>query len=142
MSGRPGFGPPPNQRNPFSNPAPLYGAPRRDYDSESEAGDSFSHRDTYNTVNSTTRLTSAQDPFGTSLAYHPTFCTIDPPFFIPVRNDSESEIDVYSNNYEGSVDSHTGYPSGASFSDAPGPRGSKEPYPAWTADRQIPISPE
>jgi len=49
-----------------------------------------------------------------------------------VRGDNES---VYSNNYAASIDSHTG-----SFTDAPGPRGSKDPYPAWSADRHVPMS--
>ena len=59
--------------------------------------------------------------------------------------DNESEVDVYGNKYASSIDSHTGpsYPSGiSSFSDMPGPRGSRDPYPAWTADRQIPMSTE
>ncbi|TDL27462.1 glycosyltransferase family 48 protein [Rickenella mellea] len=47
------------------------------------------------------------------------------------RGDNESE------RYAGSVDSHGGH-HGSTF----GPPGSQEPYPAWTADRQIPMSTE
>ena len=70
MAGRPGYGlpanPNPNVRNPFNNPAP-YAQPRREYDSESEAGDSYGRRDTYGSVNSSTNLNSAHplnSPYG------------------------------------------------------------------------------
>lgn len=78
------------------------------------------------------------------LSFVPPYSVLNP-FSSSVRGDNESEVDVYSNHYEGSVDSHTGpmYPSGVSnYSDMPGPRGSKDPYPAWTADKQIPMSTE
>ena len=84
--------------------------------------------------------------------------TVSPPIFtcfeIPIfvsklvlnlfsTGDNDSEIDVYGNQYEGSIDSHMGGSTYSSYhQDIPGPRGSKDPYPAWTADRQVPISPE
>lgn len=50
-----------------------------------------------------------------------------------------SESDVYGRRYTPSVESHSSTPI-SPFSD-PG-TGSSEPYPAWAADRQIPMSTE
>lgn len=60
---------------------------------------------------------------------------------------NESESDLYGGRYNASVDSHV---SGIEYSvETAGirssdlnHRGSQEPYPAWTADRQIPMSTE
>ncbi|KAF9069635.1 1,3-beta-glucan synthase [Rhodocollybia butyracea] len=46
----------------------------------------------------------------------------------------------YNQQYASSVDSHSSYPSISPFAD-PG-LGTGEPYPAWSADRQIPMSTE
>ncbi|KAG8960155.1 hypothetical protein FRC00_000821 [Tulasnella sp. 408] len=63
--------------------------------------------------------------------------------------DAEStENDVYGNSYppsseslpQGSRGGHSDY-STAQYGDY-GPSGSREPYPAWTAERQIPLSKE
>lgn len=56
-------------------------------------------------------------------------------FFIWFLGDSEAN-----RRYNPSVDSHSSMPSMSPFAD-PG-TGSSEPYPAWTADRQIPMSTE
>jgi 1,3-beta-glucan synthase len=48
--------------------------------------------------------------------------------------------DVYNRRYIPSVDSHSSIPSISPFAD-PG-FGSNDPYPAWSADRQIPMSAE
>lgn len=59
-----------------------------------------------------------------------------------------SELDLYNGRYNASVDSHlsgidySAENSGTHNPDTQGPRGSQEPYPAWTADRQIPMSTE
>ncbi|KAG8936339.1 1,3-beta-D-glucan synthase [Tulasnella sp. 419] len=61
--------------------------------------------------------------------------------------DTESELDVYGNRYTPSTESLNigpGLPSDGStptFHDY-GPTGSHEPYPAWSAERQIPLSKE
>lgn len=151
MSGRPGYGLPPNPnaaRNPFANQAP-FSQPRRDYDSESDAGSYYERRDTYGSVNSTTNLHSGQplnSPYGSYSTYT---LLVQCPIGVVVMvadymlGDNDSDIDVYGNQYEGSVDSHLGGSTYSSYQqDIPGPRGSKEPYPAWTADCQVPISSE
>ncbi|KAL5533050.1 FKS1_2 [Sanghuangporus sanghuang] len=124
MAARLGNGLPTNPRNPFNSPPQqYYQQPVRDYDTESDTGSLYGRRGDAQ-YNSTTNLNS-RDPF--------------------IRGDNESEVDVYGNHDASSIDSHTGpsYPSGLSnYSDLPGPRGSKDPYPAWTADRQIPMSTE
>ena len=56
MAARRGPGLPSDPRNPFANPPTPQ--PRRDYDSESEAGDAYERRGTYQSYNSTTHLTS------------------------------------------------------------------------------------
>ncbi|KAH8117447.1 1,3-beta-glucan synthase, partial [Phellopilus nigrolimitatus] len=107
--------------NPFQSPQAYFQPPGREYDTESDSGSTYGPRNGQ-PYNSTTHLNS-NDPYG----------------------DNESEVDVYGNHYEPSIDSRIGpsYPSGISnYSDMPGPRGSKDPYPAWTADRQIPMSTE
>ncbi|KAG9226319.1 hypothetical protein CCMSSC00406_0003198 [Pleurotus cornucopiae] len=50
------------------------------------------------------------------------------------------QSDVYGRRYNPSVDSHSSIPSISPFAD-PGV-GSSEPYPAWSAERQIPMSAE
>ena len=62
---------------------------------------SSSHWDTCNTVISTIPLTSAQDPFGISLACHPAICAVSL-LSIAARSESKLEIDLYSNDREGS----------------------------------------
>ncbi|KAF4576559.1 1,3-beta-glucan synthase component FKS1 [Pleurotus pulmonarius] len=113
-----------NPRNPFHNyphpqhpqyqqPIPQpYQQARSEYDAESELGDHYS-----NSVNgSTTRLAGS------------------PGYY------DQSDSDVYGRRYNPSVDSHSSIPSISPFAD-PGV-GSSEPYPAWSAERQIPMSAE
>lgn len=63
-------------------------------------------------------------------------------------NDTDSEVDVYPHRYEPSAESLMGGSRmGMSDSTTPtftdyGPPGSREAYPAWSADRQIPLSKE
>ncbi|KAG9034938.1 1,3-beta-D-glucan synthase [Tulasnella sp. JGI-2019a] len=61
------------------------------------------------------------------------------------HHDTESvDHDVYQNRYTPSMDSHQGPRSEMStpgFVDY-GPSGSREPYPAWSSERQIPLSKE
>ena len=149
MAARPGNGPPNNPRNPFNSPPQqYYQQPVRDYDTESDAASMYGRRGDASQYSSTTQL-NARDPFSEYLPSHSGLWNlIGYPRFSPyhlVRGDNESEVDAYGNHYASSIDSHTGpsYPSGLSnYSDMPGPRGSKDPYPAWTADRQIPMSTE
>ncbi|KAJ8521649.1 hypothetical protein ONZ45_g1723 [Pleurotus djamor] len=59
----------------------------------------------------------------------------------PGYYDQQSDAsDVYGRRYAGSVDSHSSLPSISPFAD-PG-IGSSDPYPAWTAEKQIPMSAE
>ncbi|ESK96966.1 1,3-beta-glucansynthase [Moniliophthora roreri MCA 2997] len=122
MAARPYGGPndPRAIQNPFAQPSaqqfsqPSYSQPRRDY-GESE----FSAADPYGTYNSsTTRLAGASGFFDQGGPHQP----------------------EYNRSYAASVDSHASYPSISPFAD-PGV-GSVEPYPAWSQDRQIPMSTE
>jgi len=61
--------------------------------------------------------------------------------------DTESEQDVYNRNYAPSAESlNPGFRSGVSDISNPtadyGAAGIREPYPAWTSERQIPLSKE
>ena len=61
--------------------------------------------------------------------------------------DTDSDGDVYGHKYAPSAESLGPPPSGLSESSTPtfldhGPAGAKEAYPAWGADRQIPLSKE
>lgn len=58
----------------------------------------------------------------------------------PYNENSSNEHDLNSRRYVHSVDSHSSIPSISPFAD-PG-YASNEPYPAWSADRQIPMSTE
>lgn len=62
--------------------------------------------------------------------------------------DTDSEVDVYGHRYEPSSESlMNGSRMGLSESATPtftdyGASGTREPYPAWSSDRQIPLSKE
>lgn len=124
MAARPYGGPndPRAAQNPFAQPQqpqqfpnPSYPQPRRDYgESESSAADPYG---TYNS--STTRLAGSSGFFD--------------------QGAGQQQPD-YNRSYAASVDSHASYPSISPFAD-PGV-GSVEPYPAWSQDRQIPMSTE
>ena len=115
----------------FPRPGPSFPIPRRDYDAESDMSDH------YNSMNSsTTRLAGApafyEQSSGKSLSPPlPLFTTL-------LSGDTGSEI--YGRRYDPSVDSHASIPSISPYAD-PG-LGSTEHYPAWSADRQIPMSTE
>ncbi|TFK54896.1 glycosyltransferase family 48 protein [Heliocybe sulcata] len=116
MAGHPGYGLPANPRgNPFSQGS------RGDYDTDSELGDGYGSR-----AGSTTRLASNNGYYDQPGQYDP---------YNRVRGDAESE------KYAPSVDSFATMPSHSPFND-PMPAGANEPYPAWTAERQIPMSTE
>lgn len=113
----------PRQNYPFPN------NPRRD-DEYSEAGDH------YDMNSSTTRLAGApgfydQNTGGYSRSSFSYLLLTSP-------GDAGSEI--FNRRYEGSVDSHSSIPSISPFADPA--LTSSEHYPAWSADRQIPMSTE
>ncbi|KAF8831305.1 1,3-beta-glucan synthase [Lentinula edodes] len=118
----PGYG----QTNPFANPPSgpgrqqqPYGLPPSSYSQPRYGEPEASPNDPYGSQNSsTTRLAGA-------------------PAYYDQNNNSGSD---YNQQYAASVDSHSSYPSISPFAD-PG-LGSGEPYPAWSADRQIPMSTE
>ncbi|KIY70916.1 glycosyltransferase family 48 protein [Cylindrobasidium torrendii FP15055 ss-10] len=115
-----GYGAPPDSRNPFSNPQQPpgqqpYGGPRRDYDAESDGGG-----DPYGSYNSST----------TRLAGGPGYYDQTP----------AGSVDDHSRRFIPSMASQSSLPSISPFAD-PGV-GSNEPYPAWTAEKGIPMSKE
>ncbi|TFK29933.1 1,3-beta-glucan synthase [Coprinopsis marcescibilis] len=124
MAYNPGFPKPQDPRsNPFSSPqlprpqnnnGPQI--PRRDYDNESDMGDH------YNAMNSSS----------SRLAGAPSFHD---------RSSGLSSADMYNRRYDPSVDSHTSSASGMSPFADPGLL-APEHYPAWSAERQIPMSTE
>jgi len=119
----PGYG---QLANPFANPpAPgparqQQGLPPASYGQQPRYGETEALNDPYGSQNSsTTRLAGTP---GTPGSY-----------------DQNAGPD-YNRQYASSVDSHASYPSISPFAD-PG-LGTSEPYPAWSADRQIPMSTE
>ncbi|KAF5380941.1 hypothetical protein D9615_003945 [Tricholomella constricta] len=91
-------------------------AQRRQYDAESDQGDHYG-----NPNSSTTRLAASQ-------AYY------------EQQHGSSVESDYSRSRYASSVDSHASIPSISPFADSGA--GSNDPYPAWGADKQIPMSTE
>lgn len=73
--------------------------------------------------------------------------TVLTPTFID-HQDNDSDVDAYGNQYAPSGESYGPSRMGFSESSAPtladyaGPAGAQEAYPAWSADRQIPLSKE
>lgn len=67
-------------------------------------------------------------------------------YFGPLdQPDTDSDVDAYVGRYAPSAESFGPSRMGMSESSAPeyvGPPGAQEPYPAWTAERQIPLSKE
>lgn len=120
MAGRPPYGQPhPNPLNPFSNPGPApYSQLGRQQSADSLTGDVYASGN-----GSNVHLTGPQGYYGQ-----------------PAQ--SADDVSDYE-HYAASVDSHISTSSAGygqnPFSDIPG---SKEPYPAWTAERQVPISAE
>jgi 1,3-beta-glucan synthase len=70
------------------------------------------------------------------------------PFFFVDHQDTDSEADVYNSNRFAPSTESLGAPrmgtesSTPTFVDYSGPSGAREAYPAWSAERQIPISKE
>ncbi|KAF8894605.1 glycosyltransferase family 48 protein [Infundibulicybe gibba] len=117
----PGYGLPndPRNNNPFAqrqqHPPPSFPHPRHEYDADSDLGDHYGSANS-----STTRLAGSPGYYD--------------------QNAAGSESDGHGRHYNASVDSHASAASISPFAD-PGV-GSSEPYPAWSADRQIPMSTE
>ncbi|KAE9396054.1 1,3-beta-glucan synthase [Gymnopus androsaceus JB14] len=135
----PGYG---QLANPFANPpAPgpgrqQQGPPPSSYGQQPRYGETEALNDPYGSQNSsTTRLAGtpgtpgSYDQNGQFLPSYLNFCS----HFISSWPRLQSTICS-------SVDSHASYPSISPFAD-PG-LGTSEPYPAWSADRQIPMSTE
>ncbi|KAI0072902.1 1,3-beta-glucan synthase [Panus rudis PR-1116 ss-1] len=117
--------------DPFTNQDPRY------YDNESEHND-YGRRDTYTSDSSNHGLNEddryydhhvgAYDPYGP-------------------QPDTDSDVDVYGQKYAPSAESLGPPRMGISESSTPtfvdsGPAGAREAYPAWGAERQIPLSKE
>lgn len=126
---------PPQQQQPPQQYNPSFPAPRRDDDSHSEIGDH------YDMNSSSSRLAGApafydqlgQLPLSSSL-----LSAITHPSFFLTGDASSSEL--FPRRYDASVDSHSSVPSISPFADPT--LASSEHYPAWSADRQIPMSTE
>ncbi|TCD69704.1 1,3-beta-D-glucan synthase [Steccherinum ochraceum] len=111
----------PPSRNPFSPQTPSpYSQPSRQYSAESVGSDNYSSRN------------ASSVPLAGPNSYY------DQNTPISGSTDDGSE---FHRHYAASIDSHmsTGSQYQGPFADLPG---SKEPYPAWSAERQIPISTE
>ena len=111
----------------------LSASNRRDDEADSEHGDHYSLN------SSTTRLAGATPFSDHSGSYHHTSLPLfsQSPLHIAPADPSS---DPYGRSYNPSVDSHSSIPSISPFAD-PG-LGSSEHYPAWSPDRQIPMSAE
>ncbi|KAG6889590.1 1,3-beta-D-glucan synthase [Termitomyces sp. Mi166 len=122
-----------NQHDPFSNS----NSQRRYYDNESDNADY--RRDTYASDSSNPALNDQNfyDQTGTYDPYPP--------------QDTDSDVDVYGQKYTPSAESigppgqpRMGQPDSSTptFMDYGGPAGAREAYPAWSSERQIPLSKE
>ena len=135
----PRFGPPPTQqgqRNPFDQrgPPPSQNPyPRRDYDNDNDSVDHYG---------STTRLTNhpdiaynhrQYDPSGMSLQRWALLSLVFMRFVLGSSDNGHG-------SYAPSIQSNASGPSISPFMD-PG-LVNHDPYPAWSADRQIPMSTE
>ncbi|KAG6849623.1 1,3-beta-D-glucan synthase [Arthromyces matolae] len=123
-----------NQHDPFNN----NNGQRRYYDNESENVD-YGRRDTYASDSSNAGLNEQNfyDQNGTYDPYPP--------------QDTDSDVDVYGQKYTPSAESlgpgghpRMGIPESSTptFMDYGGPAGTREAYPAWNPERQIPLSKE
>ncbi|KDQ20392.1 glycosyltransferase family 48 protein [Botryobasidium botryosum FD-172 SS1] len=135
-------------RDPFTTPTPS-AAPSRAhsnhyYDGESDMGDQFERRDTFQSEHSHNGLVHQEhDP-----RYYDHQGPFDP-YSQRRDTDTESELgDPYGQTYTPSSDSLMNPPrvapsemSSTPFPDY-GPSGVREPYPSWSAERQIPLSKE
>lgn len=140
-------------QDPFSTPAAATGRPRLDSESDMEH---YDRRDTFQSENSNNGggydNNQNYDPYCKHFSL--VFCTRCPRLTRAcVANhrrgdtDTESEQDVYNRNYAPSAESlNPGFRSGVSDISNPtvdyGAAGVREPYPAWTSERQIPLSKE
>lgn len=110
---------------PFAHSSSL----RRDEEADSENGDHYS-------INSSTTRLAGTNPF---LDYPGWLPFLFHPTSHPRPSPGDPSSDPY-RQYNPSVDSHSSIPSISPFAD-PG-LGSLDHYPAWSADRQIPMSAE
>jgi 1,3-beta-glucan synthase len=132
---RPGFGygqgpPVQDPRNPFSPQAypQAYTQERREYDADSEVGDPYG---------STARLAGNSGYYDSERLGFLLYYGILTGRHADRDSGSESNHRSYAPS---TVDSHISMPHSSAFGDS-GP-GTSEPYPAWSAGRQIPMSTE
>nr|QCR99115.1 1,3-beta-D-glucan synthase [Grifola frondosa] len=122
--------------DPFSNVHAQMPEPQRYYDNDSDQIDNYGRRDTYgsdgsNGGNDDDRYydhNGAYDPYGP-------------------QPDTDSDVDVYGQKYAPSAESLGPPRVGVSESSTPtfidhNGSGGREPYPAWSSERQIPLSKE
>jgi 1,3-beta-glucan synthase len=141
--------------DPFTSSASV---PRRDFfgDADSDSVDPHGRRDTYASDSSNNGLNDGEryydhngnyDPYGLWSIY----CVI--PILthlceFTVQPDTDSDVDIYGQRYPPASSESFGPRVGLSdttataYAEYAGPPGAREPYPAWTAERQIPLSKE
>ncbi|KAJ3484001.1 hypothetical protein NLI96_g5935 [Meripilus lineatus] len=122
MAGRPGYGQP-DSRNPYGG----YSQPSRQFSADSVNSDVYASRN------------ASAVPLAGSHGYYDHSGRQTPQSAVG----SAEDVSDYSRHYSASVDSHMSMSTTAQgynpFQDIPG---SREPYPAWSSSRQIPISTE
>ncbi|KZT28283.1 glycosyltransferase family 48 protein [Neolentinus lepideus HHB14362 ss-1] len=124
----PGSSPPSDPHDPFAS------ANQRYYDNDSDQADPYRRRDTY-----------ASDSSDAALNDDDRFYEQGGNYGRYGNQDTDSDVDVYGHKYAPSAES-LGPPrvesSTPTFADYGGPPGAREQYPAWTAERNIPLSKE
>ncbi|KAK7680380.1 1,3-beta-D-glucan synthase [Cerrena zonata] len=141
MAGRPD---PRSQEGPYTSPSPSSdphdpfsnSQERGYYDNDSEHND-YGRRDTYTSDSSQHGITDEDRYYDHHGAYDP---------YGP-QPDTDSDVDVYGQKYAPSAESLGPPRVGISESSTPtfiehGPAGAREAYPAWSSERQIPLSKE
>lgn len=139
-----------NQHDPFSNS----NGQRRYYDNESDNVD-YGRRDTYASDSSNPGLNDQNfyDQNGTYDPYREQsqHTTLLPSHIrLEAPQDTDSDVDVYGQKYPPSAESigagqpRMGQPDSSTptFMDYGVPAGAREAYPAWSSERQIPLSKE
>ncbi|TFK45980.1 1,3-beta-glucan synthase [Heliocybe sulcata] len=124
----PGSSPPSDPHDPFAS------ANQRYYDNDSDQADPYRRRDTYASDSSDAALNDDDRYYdqGGNYGHYG-------------NPDTDSDVDVYGQKYAPSAESlgpACMESSTPTFVDYGGPPGAREQYPAWTAERNIPLSKE
>jgi 1,3-beta-glucan synthase len=147
----------PSSSSPSNDPHNDPFTQRRYYDTESDNAD-YGRRDTYGSDSSNTGANgndyydhNAYDPYRQSLLIFTLFSVTYSPSRYTAPHDTDSDVDVYGQRYAPSAESlgpaapgrvTSSESSQPMYVDYGQPTSAREAYPAWSTERQIPLSKE